>query len=272
LDSELISGALGFLPLIADIVLVAVLFYYILKSVRGTKVAVVLQAAIVIGLIYFACRALDLITLLVILNAVIYLAPIALLVVFAPEVRKFFEELGRTSRMFSMVAASGAEGVDESVLEPISEAVMQMSETKTGALIIIETGGSVDDSIVAGTELDAQISEKLLLSIFNLHNPMHDGAVLIRDERIHSAGNILPISENTELDGSLGSRHRAALGLSERSEAVVIAVSEETGGISIAHRGRLARPLSGAQFVEQLGALAEPNEVFATLVPRMGTV
>src|SRR5690606_9971136 len=101
-------------------------------------------------------------------------------------------------------------------------------------------------------ELDAQISERFLLSIFNIHNTMHDGAVLIRDERIHSAGNILPISESTELDSSLGSRHRAALGLSERCDAVIIVVSEETGDISIAYGGRIARPLNEAQFMEQL--------------------
>jgi diadenylate cyclase len=154
----------------------------------------------------------------------------------------------------------------------LTDSAFDLGKTRTGALFVIEGDEPVASHIVPGTELQALPSERFLISLFNSHNPLHDGAVILSGDRVTSAGNFLPISESTFLDKQLGTRHRAAVGLTERCDAVVVVVSEETGSVRIAFHGRLSRRLNEHQFVEQLNALVDPNPNFSTIVPRASMI
>jgi diadenylate cyclase len=254
---------------ITDTLLVAVLFYYLLVYVRGTKTAMLLRGLLIFAAVYFVCQQFKLVTLVFILEKLMVVGPLALIVIFAPEIRQLMEQAGSRSRLLSFFAPESERPRTESALrEELSEAVHYLAEHRIGALIVIEREDDTSQHTVQGTALDAKLSDRLMVSIFERHNPLHDGAVLIRDERVHSAGNILPISENANLPGELGTRHRAAIGLSERCDALVVVVSEERGEASIVFNGRIARPLSPGQFTEQLAAILEVNESFASLVPR----
>jgi diadenylate cyclase len=178
------------------------------------------------------------------------------------------EQAGSRSRLLSFFTPEAQRREETPLREELGEAVQHLAEHKMGALILVEREESLEQHIVTGTALDAKLSDRLLVSIFERHNPLHDGAVIIRAGRVHSAGNILPISENTKLPGELGTRHRAAIGLSERCDALVVVISEERGEASIVFNGRIARALGVEQFAEQLSAILEVNESFASLVPR----
>jgi diadenylate cyclase len=254
---------------ILDTLLVAVILYFIFKYARGTKTALLLEALIVVGVVYFLCQHFKLITLVFLLERLLLLGPIAVIVIFAPEIRSLLELASRRSRLMEWLVPREVEVQPPTAFfDTLVDATGVLATQKMGALFVIERSERVDSYIVSGTRLDASPSGTLLRSIFEPRNPLHDGAVLIRADRIHSAGNFLPISESTNLDGALGTRHRAAIGLSERCDAVVVVVSEERGEISVVFNGRIARGLSQEQFAEQLGALLEPNDNFATAVPR----
>jgi diadenylate cyclase len=258
--------------LIVDTLLVAIATYYILLYVRGTKTAVLIQALLILGFLYFLCQYFKLITLAFLLERVLTIGPIAVLVIFAPEIRAILERASKRSRLIEWLSPQAeveeAEAAEQPYAEVLVDAVAELAQRRRGALIVIERNDDVVDHIVVGTRMDALPSVRLLVSIFEEKNPLHDGAALIREDRIHSAGDFLPISENTAIPPELGTRHRAAIGLTERCDAVVAVASEERGEISIAFNGRLARHLSVEQFNEQLRALLEPNENFATVVPR----
>lgn len=255
-----------------DIVLVAALFYYLLVYVRGTKTALVLEGIVLLSLLYFACQYLKLITLVFILEKVLFVGPLALFIIFAPEIRQVLEHGSKRSRLFAWVAVRHIEPTQSDLLGLIIDSSLELAENRTGALIAIEGSQLVDEFIVPGTVLEAVPSQRLLSSLFDRHNPLHDGAVIFRGERLHFAGSFLPISESTWLDESLGTRHRAAVGLTERCDAVVIVVSEERGALSIAYHGRIAQDLSHDQYIEQLRALVEPNENFSNALPRGAVV
>ena len=256
------------LPQIIDILAVATLFYYLFVYVRGTKTMVVIQGIIILALVYIVCAIFDLYTVVFILNSLSVIGPLALIIIFTPEIRKALERAGTTSRLIEWFNPREVESDETLLIDVIVETVEQFASQQVGALLVFERRESINDLIVPGTNLDAVVTEPLLTGLFNKFNPLHDGAVLIRNDRLYSAGNFLPISENTALADELGTRHRAAVGLTERCDAVVVVVSEERGEISIALNGRLARNLTGGQFVEQLTALIEPNENFASIVPR----
>jgi len=267
---QFISG--NYLTLV-DTLLVATLFYYAFLSVRGTKAATVLQVLALLGIVYFICQYLKLITLVFIVEKILVVGPLALFIIFAPEIRKILERAGKRSRLVGWIAETEpSSGEDEEVVDLISEVALALAEVRTGALIVFEGDEHVDEYVVPGTLLDAAPSQRLLTNLFDRNNSLHDGAVIIRDQRIHSAGNFLPISESALLDAELGTRHRAALGLTERSSAVAIVVSEERGTVSIAFHGRLARDLTPGQFNDQHWALIEHNDNYSTPVPRVGVV
>jgi diadenylate cyclase len=228
---------------IVEVLAVATLFYYILLAVRGTKAAVVVGIAIALGLVYYACDALELITLRLILDQVLYYGPLALLIIFAPEIRKLLQQATKTKELLDWIFPREEEKLQIAVLDTVVAAAQDLAESRAGALIVIERGERVDDHLVPGTELQAVPTVRLITSLFNKYNPLHDGALLIRDDR-------------------------AAVGLTERCDAVVVVVSEERGELSVAFNGRLARGLGEAQFGEQVRAVAEPNETFASIVPR----
>lgn len=253
---------------ILDILAVSVLFYYLFVYVRGTKTALVIQGIVILALAYFICTALRLITLVFILEKVLVVGPLALFIIFAPEIRQVLERAGKSSRLFNQLLARKDGAVPHSAIDVVTSTAYELARARVGGLFVIECNEPVDDHIVPGTELNAIASERFLVSLFNKHNPLHDGAVIIKDDRIHSAGSFLPISENTHLPRDVGTRHRAAVGLTERCDAVVVIVSEERGDVSIAYNGRLAKGLNEEQFTEQLDALVEPNPNFASIIPK----
>jgi diadenylate cyclase len=253
---------------ILEIVLVATFFYYILLAVRGTKASVAFGIIIMLGIIYFACEYFQLITLKFVLEKILLFGPLVVLIIFAPEIRKVLEQATKRSELVEWIFPSEERSKPGTALDTIYDAVTDLSERKVGALFILEGKENIDEHIVPGTELQAVPTARFIASLLEKHNPLHDGAVLIRDERIWSAGNFLPISESSFLGQDLGTRHRAAVGLSERCDAVIAVVSEERGEVSLAYHGRLARWLSDEQFREQLSALVDTNENFSTIVPR----
>ncbi len=251
-----------------EVILAAIIFYYILLSVRGTKMAVLLAGLIVLGVIYGGANALRLVVISEMLEKLLLIVPFALIIIFVPEIRHFLERAGRTSRMlsfFSPLQESPEGGVsEERVFDAVLGATGDLAQRFHGALIAIELEPIEKDLIVTGTLLDALVSETSLRSIFEPHNPLHDGAVIIRDDRILYAGCFLPLSVRDDLDRDLGTRHRAAIGITEKVDCIVIVVSEERGKVSIAYGGRLARDMTPRQFEEQLRALYFANPNFST--------
>ena len=253
---------------IIEIIAVAVLFYYVLLTGRGTKGTVVIGVIIAVGIVYVLCQYLQLITLKIILDQLLFYGPLALLVILAPEIRKVLERATKTHALVAWLLPREEAREHSTILDKTAATALELAERRIGALFVFERSDTVDDHLVPGTELQALVTQRFLLSVFEKHNPLHDGALLLREDRAWSAGNFLPISESQFLNDELGTRHRAAVGLTERCDAVVVVVSEERGELSIAFNGRLARGLSVTDFIEQLRAVAEPNENFASIVPR----
>ncbi|MCS6770913.1 MAG: diadenylate cyclase CdaA [Kiritimatiellae bacterium] len=218
-----------------EIAFMAVAIYYLLLFFKGTRGAQVLYG---LGILYLGLMALTYLFELDTLNWLIqrftvYLS-VALLIIFQPEIRRALAELG--PRHFS-----AGEREDRATVEALLEAVRRLAENKIGALIAIERGVNTAPYQEAATRLDSLLSPELLTSIFFPNSPLHDGGVIIRGGRIVAAGCLFPLSQKPELSRSLGTRHRAAIGLSEETDAIVIVVSEETGTVSVAYKGRLRR-------------------------------
>ena len=182
---------------------------------------------------------------------------IAVIVVFQPELRHALEQLGRRDflqglRFFSFINREGEKRFSDRTLTELVRAVYDMGSVKTGALIVIERGVGLDEYIRTGILLDSRVSRQLLLNIFEKNTPLHDGAIIIRRNRIVAATCYLPLTDNMELSKDLGTRHRAAVGISEVSDALVIVVSEETGQVAIAQDSRIIRDISQEGLTEIL--------------------
>ncbi len=229
---------------IIDIFLVAVIIYQLLKVMKETRAIQLLKGIVIIFLILQVSTWAHLNTLNYLLSNAVQVGMFAIVVIFQPELRSLLEKMGRSKFGKVMdLAVGNAEGRDYAVSE-IVRATSNLAATKTGALIVIERETKLGDVIKTGTLIDAEVSAALLENIFVPNTPLHDGAVIIRGERVHTAGCFLPLTSNSNLSRELGTRHRAALGISEASDAMVIVVSEETGKISIAVNGTLTRNLT----------------------------
>ncbi len=228
-----------------DIALIAFLIYQLLAFARGTRGIYIIQGLLIFLLALYICNLLGLETVSWFLERFTMLLPVALVILFYPELRALMEEIGKIGlwgvpgRFFF-----GSSGSRLAPLEEVVRAVGSLSARRMGALIVLEKGAKVEDYILQGTPLDAKLSSRLLESVFYPGNPLHDGAVLIRGDRIVQANCILPLSTRHELAEHLHTRHRAALGLSELTDAVVIVISEETGSVSLAYQGELFTNLS----------------------------
>lgn len=228
---------------IIDIVVVALIMYYIYKIARGTPAPSILTGILLIYILWMVVDALQMQMLRAIMGHIIGVGVIALIVVFQPEIRRFLQVIGRRSmrrrtlwsRLFSF---RGAEVNNYDYLTSLVRACTDMSSSKTGALIVIQQKVVLTHIAETGVAVDAVISAPLLKNIFFKNSPLHDGAVIIRDGRVEAAKCVLP-STQSEVPVSFGMRHRAALGVSEATDAVVVVVSEETGGISIARHGAI---------------------------------
>ena len=226
-----------------DIVIMAFVAFHLFRLVQSTKTASLLKGLFVFFAVLVASQILNLHAIHFILRGMVNIGVLALVILFQPEIRRILEEMG--SRRFIAFFTRGAENVN--VLEQtISQTVLacsEMSQTRTGALIVFEREILLEDMIRSGTVLDAAVSNELLKNIFFVKAPMHDGAVIVRHGRVKAAGCMLPLSKNVNLSRDLGMRHRAGIGMSENSDAVVVIVSEESGSISVAVGGMLKRHL-----------------------------
>ncbi|MBE6963027.1 MAG: TIGR00159 family protein [Ruminococcaceae bacterium] len=225
-----------------DIAILAFVAYNILLLVQSTKAASLLKGLAVFFAIIMLSSLLKLHSIYFILSRVLEYGMVAFLVLFQPELRRILEQMGsrRFMRFFSHTESGTnlEQSIDQTVL-----ACAEMSQSRTGALIVFEREMRLDDMIRSGTVLDAAVSSELLKNIFFVKAPMHDGAVIIRGGRVQGAGCMLPLSRNENLSRALGMRHRAGIGMSENSDAVVVIVSEETGSVSVAVGGMLKRHL-----------------------------
>ena len=251
---------------IVDILIVAVMVYLLMRAIRGTRAGQLLRGIAVAAAIYALSAIFHLNTVNYILNAIVQVALFAIIVIFQPELRKLLEQMGRLKFLHYLGFSLEASPEDtEEVVRNIAAAAADMAESRTGALIVIERGTRLGEYMNSGTPLDANVTAELLKNIFVPNTPLHDGAVIIRDNKIITAGCVLPLTANTNLSSELGTRHRAALGLSETSDAVIVVVSEETGKISIAVNGSLTRNLNEASLSKALTKLLASEQKNDTL-------
>lgn len=250
---------------ILDILLVAVLIYELYRLVRGTSTINIFLGIIGIYLLWKLVDAMQMELLSEILGAFISVGVIALIVVFQPEIRKFLLMVGtpdfirRNSRRFLFWRIDMSSGPEVDI-DIIIKACQQMSIDKTGCLLILQRNNELGQYKDSGTVIDARISEPLILNIFFHNAPLHDGAMIISRNKIEAAGCILPVSSNSKLPAHLGLRHRAAVGITEQSDAVALVVSEESGKISLAENGQIQEDLSPAKAGEILVSAFTANQ------------
>ena len=232
-----------------DILVVTFLIYEAISLVRQTRTAQLAKGIIAVLLAYAVANLLGMRTLAWLINSIMSFGIIALVVVFQPELRRALEQVGRTS-LFGMQLFKGkADPGDlrakwQSAIVAVCDSAEQLADSRTGALVVLERRTNLSEIIKTGTVLNADITPEMLGTIFYEGTPLHDGAVVVRDGRIEAAGCFLPLSINLEIGKDMGTRHRAAVGMSESSDSVLVVVSEETGAISVAIGGMLKRHLS----------------------------
>ena len=223
-----------------ETLIIAMALFYLYKWIRGTFA---IQAAV--GLVFVIIlnalvSALGLTTINFILRSIMDVGVLAVFIIFQPEIRKLLYRLGQNTNLDRFFMRSNS----ETVIDEVIEAVKSMARTKTGALIVFARSSSLQDLVDVGVKLDAQVNTELIETIFNKETPLHDGAVVIRNNRIVAASCYLPISQNPNISSVFGTRHRAAVGISETNNVFVIVVSEETGRISVAQNGSLTSGLT----------------------------
>ncbi len=230
---------------IADMVIVAFVFYKLYMLIRETRAEQLIKGIVVLLLATKLSERLELYAINWILRNTMTVGVIALLIVFQPELRRALEYIGRTKFLTKSIVDIEHEEI-EMMIEEIVEATGSLSRQKIGALMVIERETGLNEVVETGTAIKGKLSRGLLINIFIPNTPLHDGAVVIRKDNILAAGCFLPLSDSNNLSKDLGTRHRAAIGIAERSDALVVIVSEETGAISIAEHGRLSRFLDVA--------------------------
>jgi uncharacterized protein (TIGR00159 family) len=238
---------------IIDIFLVALMLYYLYRLMRESRSLNVFIGIMVFVVIWlFVSQILQMRLLGSILDKLVSVGVIALIVIFQEDIRKFLYNLGAQQRMralakFFSSSKSKEDRALKAMIMPIVMAAMNMSRGKVGALIVIERNTPLDDIVVTGDLIDANINQRLLENIFFKNSPLHDGAMVVSKMRIKAAGCILPVSHDLSIPKELGLRHRAAMGISQESDAVAVVVSEETGTISVAIRGEFRLRLSAEE-------------------------
>lgn len=228
---------------VIDIGIVAFVFYKILMLIKETRAEQLIKGLIILLVMLKLSEWAKLYVVHYILMNTMTLGVVALLIVFQPELRRALEYIGR-SKFLSKSMEATDEGFN-SMVSNLVNAVISLSREKIGALIVIERETGLNEIIQTGVKIDGVVSSGLLINVFIPNTPLHDGAVIIRRDRLMAAGCFLPLSENQSINKELGTRHRAAIGIAEQSDAIVIIVSEETGTISVAMNGKLTRHLDG---------------------------
>ncbi len=227
---------------IIDIIIVALVFYKLFMLIRETRAEQLTKGIFALFVFTKLSEVLQLYTINWLLKQVMTVGTLAILIVFQPELRRGLEYIGRSR----FLTKSFVEVKDETlarVTDELVEACASLSRQKIGALIVLERKTGLNEVVETGTTINGQVSSDLLINIFIPNTPLHDGAVIIKEDTIKAASCFLPLTDNTSLSKSLGTRHRAALGITEKSDALVLVVSEETGAISVAENGKIARYL-----------------------------
>lgn len=239
-----------------EIIIISFLIYHILIWVKNTRAWALLKGLVVILVFWLIAAYFRMTTILWLGRNVLGFAVTAFIVILQPELRKALEELGNKEIIPSVLSFSNgkrSEGiVTDKVINEIVKASVEMGKARTGALIVIECKQPLGDFERTGIEVDGLVTSQLLINIFEHNTPLHDGAVIIRGNRVTSATCYLPLSDNLNLDKNLGTRHRAGLGISEATDAVTVIVSEETGKISVAYKGELVRNLDAERLKDKL--------------------
>lgn len=234
---------------ILEILIIAFVLYHIITWVKQTRAWIIVKGLIVILVVVLIAVVLEMRAILWIFENSIQIIVTALIVVFQPELRKALEQLGRKNYIASIIPFDDQKGKEqkysERTVNEIIKAAYEMGKTKTGALIVMERNVALGEFERTGIPLDSLVSSQLLINIFEHNTPLHDGAVIVRGDRITAATCYLPLSDNMELSKELGTRHRAAVGISEVTDSVTVIVSEETGKVSIALEGEIIRSVDG---------------------------
>jgi len=237
-----LTHRLGFIEIL-DILIVAVIIYELLLLTRHTRGSALLKGLFLMLVIVAVSNILGLTSLNWLLMAILQNGALVLIILFQPELRKMLERMGR-SRLISKGKRKNLEEDRETIVNEIVQTVVDLSRRRVGALIVFERKTGLQDVIETGTQLNAEISAPLLENIFEPNTPLHDGAVVIREDQIMAAACILPLAEASGVSRELGTRHRAAVGITENTDAAVIVISEETGIVSLATDGALKRPFA----------------------------
>lgn len=230
---------------VMEITILSLFIYYILLFIKGTRAVQVLKGLLLLIVTFFISEKLDLAVLHWLLTMFAPIAIISLIIIFQSELRRGLARLGRGPFLISMYS-------DAKIPEIITEAVMSLSERKIGAIIVFERETGLKNYVSTGITLDCIVSKELICSIFMPSSPMHDGALIIEKDRIAAASCLLPLSQFHQMSKSLGTRHRAAVGLSEETDALILVISEETGTVSLAENGSLVRDVAPEKIQEVL--------------------
>lgn len=246
---------------ILDIAIIAFLVYNLLRMVKSTRAENILKGVVAFLLVLWLVDILQLNAISYLMRNLVQVGILSIIVLFQPEIRQILEKVGsRNIRLLRAFNDPKQQSELEAAIDQTVTACSEMSQSKTGVLIVFERDIHLDDMVRSGTTLDAAVSSELLKNIFFVKAPMHDGAVIIRNGRILGAGCMLPLSKNVNLSRDLGMRHRAGIGMSENSDAVVVIVSEETGSISVAIGGMLKRHLQAETLSQLLHNELMPQE------------
>ncbi len=245
---------------VLDVAVVAYFIYHGIILVRETRAVQLVKGIAAILFLYLFANTVELKSVSFIMRNILQIGAIAVLVVFQPELRRALEQMGRTRLTGLQLFSTAGDSLDDNskwraAIQAICESCGLLSRRKIGALIVIERQTKLGEIIKTGTVIDSACSAELIANIFSPNSPLHDGALIIRGGRLHAAGCFLPLSENYSISRELGTRHRAALGMSENSDAVIIVVSEETGVITVAVGGRLKRDYTSESLAQELSAI-----------------
>ncbi len=250
---------------IVEIIILSFLIYHILVWIKNTKAWSLLKGILVIAVFILFAAYFEMNTILWIVNNLFSVAVTAVVVILQPELRRAVEELGRKNIISSIIPITvgrGPEGgrFSDKTINEIVKACVEMGRARTGALIVMEKDESLTDYERTGIEIDGMVTSQLLINIFEHNTPLHDGAVIVRGDRVTSATCYLPLSDNMRLSKELGTRHRAGVGISEVTDSLTIIVSEETGKISVAYRGDLERNVDAERLRARLSDLQNKSE------------
>lgn len=261
-----------------DIIIVAFLIYGVVKLVRETRAGQLVKGLFLLVILFIISSYFNLVMVSRVLAYFFQFAFVAILIVFQPEIRKALEQVGRNNvgQSIAAVVAGRDRSYDRAQIRKAINAVVDgvgiLQQLKMGALIVFERKTKLGDIIETGTQINCEPSGQIVGNIFFNKAPLHDGAMIIRDGMIHAAGCILPLTKNTSVSAELGTRHRAALGVSEESDAVVVVVSEETGQISVAVNGVLARRFTRDTLRDVLEGYLIPQEEASTVRRKFGVL